>query len=433
MMRDSRYEDEDDDGASYITSSEPPVTVIRTGNSNSLSNSSSSLPPKTKEPSSSSLAAARGVLDVASNQEASPAPSTMTGFFHWDNAKPWWTFGSGVVDKTVGPAWVPDDAATQCKNCSKTFDFFNRKHHCRYCGQIFCNACSSNYKLLPIEFGVREPQRTCGSCAAELEPRQDELARTMTNQTRQLSFDPDSPSKYLNAPVSFSMTAEISKAAHSIENIFGHVPNAMIKIDRTIPEALMKNAMGIAFLTVLKGGFFVSGKIGTGLVIAKLEQEQNGVQWSAPSAIGTMGIGWGAQIGGEITDFVIILTTREALETFSGASQVAVGAEMGISAGPFGRTAEASLNFGDRGLAPVYAYSQSLGLYAGVSLEGAVISARTDVNRRFYGKDFAPRDILSGVAVAPPRAALPLYQAVQKVFSSGYASVEQESSTASTI
>jgi len=281
---------------------------------------------------------------------------------------------------------------------------------------IFCNTCSSNFKLLPIEFGVREPQRTCGGCAAELEPIQDELARTMTNQTRSLAFDPNSPSKYLNAPVSFSMTAEISKAAHSIENIFGYVPNAMIKIDRTIPETLMQNAKGIAFLTVLKGGFLVSGKIGTGLVIAKLDKEQNGTMWSAPTAIGTMGIGWGAQIGGEITDFVIVLTRKDALDTFSGTSQVAIGAGLGVSVGPFCRTGEASLNFGDRALAPVYAYSQSSGLFAGVSLEGAVITARADVNRRFYGKDFPPRDILNGTAVAPPRAALPLYQAVEKVF-----------------
>jgi lipid-binding SYLF domain-containing protein len=242
----------------------------------------------------------------------------------------------------------------------------------------------------------------------------------MTNQTRQLAFDPDAPSKYLNAPVSFSMTAEISKAAHSIENIFGHVPNAMIKIDRIIPEALMKNAKGVAFLTILKGGFLVSGKIGTGLVIAKLDKERYGYDWSAPSAIGTVGLGWGAQIGGEITDFVIVLTTIEALETFSGASQVALGAELGVSVGPFGRNVDASLNIGDRGLAPVYAYSQSSGLFAGISLEGAVISARADVNRRFYGKDFAPRDILSGAAVAPPRAAAPLYQVVDKVFSLGY-------------
>jgi len=212
------------------------------------------------------------------------------------------------------------------------------------------------------------------------------------------------------------MTAEISKAAHSIENIFGYVPNSMIKIDRSIPEILLRNAKGIAFLTVLKGGFLVSGKIGTGLVISKLDHEISGISWSAPSAIGTMGIGWGVQVGGEITDFVIVLTTNEALDAFSGASQVAIGAELGVSVGPFGRTGEASLNFGDRSLAQVYAYSQSSGLFAGISLEGAVITARADVNRRFYGRDIPARDILAGEAVKPPKAAAPLYRAVQKVF-----------------
>lgn len=337
--------------------------------------------------------------------------------FIWDNAKRWWNFGSGNVDKNAGPAWVPDDAVNQCTGCARTFDFFNRKHHCRLCGQIFCNNCSSNYKLLPVEFAVREPQRTCRSCAAEIEPLQEELAKTITNQTRSLSFDPNAPSKFMSAPVSFSMTAEITKAAHSIENIFGYVPNAMIKVDRSIPETLLRQAKGIAFLTVLKGGFLVSGKIGTGLVIAKLDRPINGIDWSPPSAIGTMGLGWGAQVGGELTELVIVLTTKESLEAFSGTSQVAIGAEMGVSVGPFGRTGEASLNFGDRTLAPVYAYSQSSGFFAGVSLEGAVIVARNDVNRRFYGRDYATHDLLAGTALAPPKAAFPLYQAVQKVFS----------------
>lgn len=346
-----------------------------------------------------------------------------------DNTKPWFSFGSGTVEKSVGPSWVPDSAVSSCTTCSRAFDWFNRKHHCRYCGKIFCNSvrsrllaclfglthrsyqCSSRYKLLPVEFGVREPQRTCGGCAAELEPFQEELQRTMSNQTRQLDFDPNAPSKYLSPPVSFSMTVEISKAAHSLENIFGYVPNAMIQIDRQIPEMLLRNAIGIAFLTVLKGGFLVTAKIGTGLVVAKLERG-----WSAPSAIGTVGVGWGPQIGGELSDLVIVLTRKDALDAFSGTSQVAIGAELGVAVGPFGRTGDASLNIGDLAMAPCYAYSQSSGLFAGVSLEGAIISCRSDVNQRFYGCDFSPTEILS--TVPPPRAAQPLYDAMEKVFPS---------------
>lgn len=62
-------------------------------------------------------------------------------------------------------------------------------------------------------------------------------------------------------------------------------------------------------------GFIVAGRVGTGLVVAKTEE---GV-WSAPSAIATMGMGWGALIGGEITDFVLVLNTDSAVESFSGA------------------------------------------------------------------------------------------------------------------
>jgi hypothetical protein len=209
----------------------------------------------------------------------------------WDNAKKWWNFGTGAVDRNAGPAWVPDEAVSQCRSCDKAFDFFNRKHHCRNCGQIFCASCTPTTKLLPSHFGVREPQRVCRGCAAELEPMQDELAKTIANQNRTLTFDPDAPSKYAGSPVSFSMTAEITKAAHAIENIFGRVPNSRITIDRKIPEVLLQNALGLAFLTVLKGGFLVSGKIGTGLVIARLNSHTGGIKWSAPSAIGTCGLG----------------------------------------------------------------------------------------------------------------------------------------------
>lgn len=183
---------------------------------------------------------------------------------------------------------------------------------------------------------------------------------------------------------------------------------------RMIPEELKQRAVGLAFLTVLKGGFLVSGKVGSGLVIAKTPEGE----WSAPSAIGTFGIGWGALVGADITDFVFLLTERDALEVFSGQrSQVALGGMLGITAGPFGgRASNASVHWGNNAIAPVYAYSsQSSGLFAGLALEGAVISHRADVNLRFYGVEYTPEDLLRG-AVPQPRAARPLYAAVCKIF-----------------
>ncbi|CAN0329700.1 unnamed protein product, partial [Hapterophycus canaliculatus] len=75
--------------------------------------------------------------------------------------------------------------------------------------------------------------------------------------------------------------------------------------DQSIPQELLSHAKGLAFLTVIKGGFIVAGRVGTGLVVAKTEE---GV-WSAPSAIATLGVGWGALMGAEVTDFVLVLNT----------------------------------------------------------------------------------------------------------------------------
>jgi lipid-binding SYLF domain-containing protein len=356
--------------------------------------------------------------------------NSLSSFF-FDGAKPWFSFGSGNVDTTgkgAGPAWVPDESVTACVDCGKVFDLFNRKHHCRYCGNIFCSTCCSTYSLLPAEFGVREPQRTCSSCATELAPHQELLSRTVTNQQRTIDVAPAS-SGHVNNPISFSMTKEIQKASISIQKIFG---SSGTSLDRHIPLALIKGAKGIVFLTVFKAGFLFSGKIGTGLVIAKLDHGNNNSnssdnnhihtnnnaedQWSAPTAIALAGMGWGFQIGAEITDLILVLTTLDALDTFSGRGQLQIGAELAIAMGPLGRSGEASLNFGETGMAPCYAYSLSSGLFAGVSLDGAIISSRPDVNLRFYGREHTPKELLSGSVSRPP-AAQPLYDAIQKVWS----------------
>ncbi len=306
----------------------------------------------------------------SSNNSHITAP-TMSAFFQ-DGNKSWFSFGLSDVDKTgrgPSPAWVPDDAVRGCTDCGEEFTFFNRRHHCRYCGRIFCWKCSNAFKMLPSEFGVREPQRVCTGCAAELEQYQEGLISTISNQTRTLNFNPDDISKFGSSPISFSMTAEIIKATHSVENFFGFVPNALIK-DQSIPVSFLRQAKGIAFLSVIKAGFLFTGRIGTGLVVAKLP---NG-EFSAPSAIGTMGMGWGAQVGAEITDFVIILNTSGAVDAFSGSGQVSLGSELAVALGPLGRSSEADVNIGDKGIAPVFTYSQSKGFFAGISLEGAVIA-----------------------------------------------------------
>lgn len=380
--------------------------------------------------------------------------ATTSSVFQFDSAKPWYMFGRGTVDTSGAsgaPAWEPDASKSECTLCRSKFDFFRRRHHCRMDGKIYCKNCCNQFRLLPAQFGVREPQRVCNTCCTKLDPLQDELAATISNATRELgrsggsaasgncapgahmgsvssttsdestqhsqSSSLSSPGALLggrvniSSPVSFSMSAEIMKAANAVDNFFGTSQQSMLR-DEYIPAMLLKQAKGIAFLTVVKMGFVVTTRFGTGLVVGR---DRHG-SWTAPSAIGLAGFGWGAQMGGEVTDFVIILNTESAVDAFSGNSQVALGSQLSLAAGPLGRTGEASVNVsmgGESRIAPSYTYSQSKGLFVGISLEGAVIRARADVNERFYGKHYDPKDIL-GTRVPRPKAAEPLYEALQR-------------------
>jgi lipid-binding SYLF domain-containing protein len=91
--------------------------------------------------------------------------------------------------------------------------------------------------------------------------------------------------------------------------------------DKAIPLRLLAKARGIAFLTILKGGFIFAPRIGTGLVVARLASGE----WSAPTAIGTIGLSWGAVAGVDVTDTIIILNTDDAVTAFSGLGQISVG------------------------------------------------------------------------------------------------------------
>jgi len=166
--------------------------------------------------------------------------------------------------------------------------------------------------------------------------------------------------------------------------------------EKQIPRAILRRARGLAVMSVVKAGFIFSGKAGHGIVIARI----SGNHWSGPSFVGTGGAGWGLQAGAQLTDFVFVLNNRAAVRAFSRGGNVTLGADVSVAAGPVGRDLQA-------GIAPaaaVYAYSRSKGLFAGVSLEGAVIATRKRANARYYGRRIEAADILSGRVVPPPGA-----------------------------
>ena len=171
------------------------------------------------------------------------------------------------------------------------------------------------------------------------------------------------------------------------------------------------------FLTVIKGGFIFAPKIGTGLVISKFKNNY----WSPPSAIGTIGISYGAIIGAEITDYLIFLNDDDALNSFTSDKQLSFGAGIDIAIGNIGRSGMIDINISDKGSCTLLSYSQSRGFLAGASLDGSIISTRNDVNHKFYGRKLSSKELLSGILndgtyINPlPKAAQPLYDALNKI------------------
>ena len=186
--------------------------------------------------------------------------------------------------------------------------------------------------------------------------------------------------------------------------------------EHQIPRSVLRHARGLAVMSVVKAGFIFSGKGGHGVVVARTDHG-----WSGPSFVGTGGAGWGLQIGAEMTDFVMILNDAAAVRAFlhllfcshcgvrafSRGGNVTVGADVSAAAGPVGRAAEADIT----PTAAVYTYSRSKGLFAGISLEGAVIGTRKEANARYYDRVVSASDILHG-RVAPPAGARRLRSAL---------------------
>jgi lipid-binding SYLF domain-containing protein len=193
------------------------------------------------------------------------------------------------------------------------------------------------------------------------------------------------------------MQEDVDRAVAIIER-FEEIP------ETAIPPRVMRDAKGLAILTVTKAGFIVSGRGGTGVVVARTEKG-----WSGPSAIGTGGIGVGFQAGVQVSEYVIILNTQEAVNAFSKGSNVTLGGNLSAAIGPIGRSAEA----GVLPQAAIYTYSRNQGIFAGVSLEGTIIATRYEANEEYYGKPVFPIDILAG-NVKPPLGAQKLLDVLSK-------------------
>ncbi|XP_030054791.1 SH3 domain-containing YSC84-like protein 1 isoform X2 [Microcaecilia unicolor] len=219
----------------------------------------------------------------------------------------------------------------------------------------------------------------------------------------------------MNNPIPSNLKSEAKKAAKILKE-FTEI-SSRNGPDKIIPAHVIARAQGLAILSVIKAGFLVTARGGSGIVLARLPDGK----WSAPSAIGIAGLGGGFEIGIEVSDLVIILNHKRAVEAFAKGGNLTLGGNFTVAIGPLGRNLEGDVAL--RSSAAVYTYCKSRGLFAGISLEGSGLIERKETNSKFYCRDIRAYEILSGEVPRPPQSE-ELYEVLDS-FTEKYENSEQ--------
>jgi lipid-binding SYLF domain-containing protein len=182
----------------------------------------------------------------------------------------------------------------------------------------------------------------------------------------------------------------------------GLVVQEIMDIPDDIPQDLIDKAdCVIVYPTVVKAAFIFGGSYGRGAMTCRTGETFNG-PWSAPTMMAMEGGSFGFQIGGQATDFVLLVMNERGARAILS-SKVKLGADASAAAGPKGRTAEASTDVTMR--AEILSYSRARGLFAGISLAGSTVRPDNSGNSKVYKKDVTPQDIVFKGAVPVPSSA----------------------------
>src|SRR5580704_2666489 len=182
----------------------------------------------------------------------------------------------------------------------------------------------------------------------------------------------------------------------------GAVLNEILNVPDNIPQDLLDKADCIVvFPSVLKAAFIFGGSYGRGAMSCRQGDDFKG-PWGAPTMMALEGGSFGFQIGGQATDFVLLVMNEGGARGILS-SKVKLGADASVAAGPVGRDSSAESDVSLR--AEILSYSRARGLFAGVSLEGSTIRPDNGDNRRVYGRNIPAKEIVLSGDVAAPRAA----------------------------
>src|SRR6478752_3560057 len=185
----------------------------------------------------------------------------------------------------------------------------------------------------------------------------------------------------------------------------GEVLKEILNIPDDIPQDLLDKAECVVVLpSVKKGAFGIGGSYGRGVMVCRNGQHYTG-KWRAPALYALEGISIGFQLGGQATDFVLLVMNPKGATSLL-TSKVKLGADASAAAGPKGRTAEGATDIVMS--AEILSYSRNKGLFAGISLEGSTLRSDGSANEKLYGKKLSAADIIRGGKVRPPAAAAEL-------------------------
>ncbi len=202
------------------------------------------------------------------------------------------------------------------------------------------------------------------------------------------------------ASVQLSFAAGDEKEVDRIKDA-GQVLKEILNIPDDIPKDLLDRAECVIVLpSVKKAAFGLGGSFGRGVMVCRSGAHYTG-PWGAPAMYALEGVNIGFQLGGQATDFVLLVMNPRGAESLMG-SKVKLGADAAAAAGPKGRDTAAATDVVMR--AEILSYSRSRGLFAGVSLEGSTLRPDNGANEKVYGRKLTAKEILRQGKVGTPAA-----------------------------
>ena len=201
-----------------------------------------------------------------------------------------------------------------------------------------------------------------------------------------------------------SVAAFAANDEHEVDRVkeAGEVLKEILNIPDNIPQDLLDKAECIVVLpSVKKGAFGIGGSYGRGVMICRSGPHYKG-KWGAPALYALEGVSIGFQLGGQATDFVLLVMNPKGAKSLLS-SKVKLGADASAAAGPKGRTAEGATDIVMS--AEILSYSRNKGLFAGVSLEGSTLRSDGSANEKLYGRKLTAKEIIRDGKVGVPGAA----------------------------